>query len=599
MKTTQPWPLNLKIMFWAIASVATLAIVTSMIIAVLISRDSLLKEAQTIARMSIQKDILYHSWNAKHEGVYVYQESVQSPRPDSSIKQEYDTTTPSRTRMTLVDPTSMVNQVFEATEEQYGIKSHITSLSPQDSSYLPGVWEIEALTAIEMGSVEFSSLELVDEEEYLRLMLPLKVERECVPCHSDQGFEVGNIRGGIDAHVPMNAMKVQETKNLISMGITHGVIWLIGIIALTLGMLKLRKQDLGRKQAEENIISTRNQLQRLLEASPGMIYSCKATGNYDAIYVSDNIKPILGYDPEEFYSPGFWAEHLHPNDAPLVFENIGQIFKKESHSHQYRFCHKDGSWRWMEDELSLVRDQNGEPHEMIGYWSDITERKQAEKALSESNSLRELLLDIITHDLKNPAGVIYALSETARKDLPENKFLEAIYTSSEGLMEVLNQTTILSQATFGETIPKETLSLNKLLQKTVDEYASELSTAEMECVVVIAPDLIIEANPLIGEVFKNYISNAIKYAKDGKRIVIETAIEDQSVVVRVKDFGKTIAEADRDQIFERQVQLENGKERGRGLGLAIVKRIAGAHDGEVWVEPITPVGNSFCLRIPL
>ncbi len=70
-------------------------------------------------------------------------------------------------------------------------------------------------------------------------------------------------------------------------------------------------------------------------------------------------------------------------------------------------------------------------------------------------------------------------------------------------------------------------------------------------------------------------------------------------MVRVKDFGKTIAEADRDQIFERQVQLENGKERGRGLGLAIVKRIALAHDGEVWVEPITPVGNSFCLRIPI
>ncbi|MBC8193304.1 MAG: ATP-binding protein [FCB group bacterium] len=120
----------------------------------------------------------------------------------------------------------------------------------------------------------------------------------------------------------------------------------------------------------------------------------------------------------------------------------------------------------------------------------------------------------------------------------------------------------------------------------------------MDLVIATAPVLIIKANPLIAEVFKNYISNAIKYARDGKRIVIESVIENQAVIVRVKDFGKTIAKADREQVFQRQVQLENGKERGRGLGLAIVKRIAAAHDGEVWVEPNTPKGNSFCLRIP-
>ncbi|NQV42988.1 MAG: MASE1 domain-containing protein [Candidatus Marinimicrobia bacterium] len=229
----------------------------------------------------------------------------------------------------------------------------------------------------------------------------------------------------------------------------------------------------------------------------------------------------------------------------------------------------------------------------------VTKRKQAEAALAQSDSLRELLLDIITHDLKNPAGVIYALSETARKKMPENEFLEAIYTSSGRLIEVLTQTTLLSQAAFGETIPKESLSLNTLLKETVDDLASALSAAEMECVVAIAPNLIIEANPLITEVFKNYISNAIKYASDGEKIVIESILEEQTVIVCVKDLGKTIAEADRDQIFQRRIQLENGKEKGRGLGLAIVKRIALAHDGEVWVEPNTPQGNSFCLRIPL
>ena len=184
--------------------------------------------------------------------------------------------------------------------------------------------------------------------------------------------------------------------------------------------------------------------------------------------------------------------------------------------------------------------------------AQTAQSKQAEKALADSDSLRELLLDIITQDLNNPAGVIYALSESGRKRLPENRIMETIFTTSERLIEVINQTTILSQAAFGETIPKEALSLNTLIKETVDEFAASLSAAEMDLVVTMSPDLIIEANPLIAEVFKNYISNAIKYARDGKRIVIETAIEDKAVVVCVNDFGRTIPKADRERYFRTQ-----------------------------------------------
>lgn len=302
-------------------------------------------------------------------------------------------------------------------------------------------------------------------------------------------------------------------------------------------------------------------------------------------------------------SAHYAQKFVHPEEMILVGSETQKAIETTDPNYYNQLDHRivcaDGEVRYITVHIRIRKDAQGRTVRTHGVNQDITERKQAEEALAQSDSLRELLLDIVTHDLKNPAGVIYALSETARKNLPENKFLEAIYTSSGRLMEVLAQTTTLSQAAFGETIPKETLSLEALIKETANEFASDLNKAEMELVIAIAPDLIIEANPLIREVFKNYISNAIKYATDGKRIVIESVLEDQAVVVRVKDFGKTIAQADRGQIFQRRIQLENGKGRGRGLGLAIVKRIAGAHGGEVWVEPNTPVGNSFCLRIPL
>ena len=76
-----------------------------------------------------------------------------------------------------------------------------------------------------------------------------------------------------------------------------------------------------------------------------------------------------------------------------------------------------------------------------------------------------------------------------------------------------------------------------------------------------------------------------------------TNYKDKFVTVNVKDFGDTIKQKDRKNIFVRNVQL--GKTKGRGLGLAIVKRISEAHNAEVGVKPNDPKGNIFYLKLPL
>ena len=229
---------------------------------------------------------------------------------------------------------------------------------------------------------------------------------------------------------------------------------------------------------------------------------------------------------------------------------------------------------------------------------DITTRKKAENAIAESNNLRELLLDIITHDLKNPASVILGLSDLARAKLPDNEIIEGIYSNSIRLLEVLDHTTTLSQATFGEQISITSLSLNTIIKNVSEDFSAQLHEKEMTLEVHIPEDMTINANPLISEVLKNYISNAIKYASGGRAILVEAISENDSVLIAVKDFGVTIPENNRERVFERHVQLETGKKRGRGLGLAIVKRIATAHGGSAWVEPNLPCGNAFFIKIP-
>ncbi len=211
--------------------------------------------------------------------------------------------------------------------------------------------------------------------------------------------------------------------------------------------------------------------------------------------------------------------------------------------------------------------------------------------------MKELLLDVISHDLKNPAGAIQGFAKYGLENDPKNEILNEINQTTDSLLNIINHTTTLSKVTIGDAIEKEELNLVDIINIIINEKSKQLQYEKMTLDMKLKGELIVNANPIISEVFRNYISNAIKYAKTGKKIIIDGIAEEEYVTVNVKDFGKTIAKKDRENVFVRNVQL--GKTKGRGLGLAIVKRIAIAHDAEVGVKPNKPTGNIFYIKFPV
>ena len=108
-----------------------------------------------------------------------------------------------------------------------------------------------------------------------------------------------------------------------------------------------------------------------------VVYGCRIEGNeLIPTVVTGDLFEMWGYRPEEVVGDHkWWVEHLHPEDRVEVLEGLKDVFTKGVHTHEYRFRHKDGSYRWIYDRLRLVRDEAGTPIEIVGSWLDITEFK--------------------------------------------------------------------------------------------------------------------------------------------------------------------------------------------------------------------------------
>ena len=136
-----------------------------------------------------------------------------------------------------------------------------------------------------------------------------------------------------------------------------------------------------RKQAEQAENASRARFDLLLHGAPAVVYSFEAGGSYAPTFVSENIKRVLGYEPDQYLKDSdFWRSRVHPADLPGVEAGAAKLFEQGQYVAEYRFRKADGIYCRVSDEQHLVKDQNGNPLEVIGSWSEVTARKTAEQA---------------------------------------------------------------------------------------------------------------------------------------------------------------------------------------------------------------------------
>ena len=167
------------------------------------------------------------AWNANYGGVYV--EKVPDAPTERHLRAHDITTTDGRT-LTLKNPALMTREISTMAKDQGEPSFHITSTKPLNPFNAPDTAEREALRAFERGAKESHWLESHANRPYFRYMAPLKVEHSCLSCHAEQGYRVGDVRGGISVTFDQSRFELRLRRNttaILGLALVSAVIVLL------------------------------------------------------------------------------------------------------------------------------------------------------------------------------------------------------------------------------------------------------------------------------------------------------------------------------------------------------------------------------------
>ncbi|BAY26951.1 two-component hybrid sensor and regulator [Calothrix sp. NIES-2100] len=398
-----------------------------------------------------------------------------------------------------------------------------------------------------------------------------------------------------------------------------------------------------RKQAEQKLEESRTMLRLILDTIPQRVFwkDCELR------YLGCN--PAFGNDyqltPDEIIGKSDlelpcskWA-HLYRADDAVVINTRTPKLGYEEPANNF-----NGEQIWLRTSKVPLTNSVGEVIGILGSYEDITDRKQAEEQLRQTNEqlaratrLKDEFLANMSHELRTPLNAILGMSEGFLEGVfgsinqRQAKAIATIERSGKHLLELINDILDLSKIESGKMeLQLSDVSVSSLCDASlafIKQMALKknisLSTSIAKNIGYIQVD-----DRRLRQVLINLLSNAVKFTSDGGSVILEVKLETAGEVIsnprlyntswkssapepnspeipdlcfRVIDTGIGIAPENIDKLFQPFVQLDSSLNRqysGTGLGLALVQRIASLHGGTVSVSSEVGRGSCFTVRIP-
>ncbi|WP_445474433.1 PAS domain-containing sensor histidine kinase [Methanococcoides methylutens] len=348
-----------------------------------------------------------------------------------------------------------------------------------------------------------------------------------------------------------------------------------------------------RKMAEDALKKHSHFIQELLDTIPAPVYYKDKEGAYLGCnrafenFSGTKREDLIGKVADDIYE-NYQAEEYNRMDQEVIKNKGTQVYESEV------VYAGDNTKRSVIFNKSVFTDMNNNVAGLIGVILDITERVRSEKLLKaysqqleNSNELKGIFTDIMRHDLLNHATVIDGYTDlliSGEEDENKLKWLDKIDFSTKKLIDLIESAAALAKLESTDELKFESIDIRNMLSEIISNFEYQAGKRGLEIKLASQGPFLALVNPMIEEVFANYISNALKYGSDKGDINIDIEDADDKWKVKFTDFGEGIPDEYKPLIFERFKRVGNKDIEGSGLGLAIVKKIADLHNGEVGVE---------------
>ena len=327
-------------------------------------------------------------------------------------------------------------------------------------------------------------------------------------------------------------------------------------------------------------------------------------------WINDGFTRLFGYTLEDFFieqGRTLVSASSNPNIQEII-----ELARKEKKSQIYQseVIAKSGRKYITQTTLTPIIDDNSEIIKFIIIDSDITKLKNTEEELQKLLITKDKFFTIIAHDLKNPFNTLIGLTQLLvhgfdRMSTEKVKhFHQSLHQISKNGYELLINLLEWARSQMGRMeFQPEQQNLYKLTTETFSLYNSKAEQKEILLTNNVHKDSFAYADiNMIKTIFRNLVSNALKFTDHGGVVEISSQTNGELVEVTIRDTGIGIEPNTINNLFKLDVHRSTqgtDNEMGTGLGLLLCKEFIEKHKGKIWAESKVGFGTKFIFTLPL